>query len=254
MESTEHSLNIPEAATSLFRLPREIRDKVYQYILVSPGFCAWPIEDMRSREERPKAISPTILRTCHTAYEEAAPILYHRNTFGFDHPSNCNVFRCIMDRNYAQSISSVIFRIREKDRSLWKAYFSSTDPIRSLKCDFPNLSKMGIWIRPTSWWQPNVNTESNFERLLEHPRLQELGMSLEQTTEADVRILCSIRIPVNHFEYIRRQKASMLILDTQYQVQLQPFTTYDCQVYLQLLPLNAPSGIDIAGAAFSTAQ
>lgn len=230
---------------SFLDLPQEIRERIYRHALISRGFCAWPVDDTRPRDGRPYQIWPAIIRTCRTIYAEATPILYTQNAIGFDHPSNCNVFHHIMDRNYVNMCSSFIIRMRERDRTLWKNYFASQDKIRSLNGDFPNLKRIKIWFRPGNWWSPNTSAETNFERLLENPKLKELCQWLNELTAAEVCFLCSLRIPPQHFEYIKRTKAMMIMVEAQHQIQLHTFDIRGCHVHLQLLSSNAPFNTDV---------
>lgn len=88
-----------------------------------------------------------LLTVSRQVYEEAAPVLYAGNKFLFMHPSDCNMFRVVASPKYSALISSVYFRIREKDLRLWTSYLSSKTVERSLRCDLPKLKSLWIFLR-----------------------------------------------------------------------------------------------------------
>lgn len=72
---------------SFFELPREIRDHVYEYCLLSK--CAVDLNRLRTGVERPRkkhalGIQPSILRTCRQALDEGNKLLYGSNIFYLD--------------------------------------------------------------------------------------------------------------------------------------------------------------------------
>ena len=66
------------------KVPREIRDKIYELLLVDHDVC----RDIHLNVEKwssPKSdLCPAILRTCKQAYTEGLPVLYEQNSFRYD--------------------------------------------------------------------------------------------------------------------------------------------------------------------------
>lgn len=69
---------------TFFDLPGEMRNQIYDYLLVIPA--PKYMDDKLSYRE---PMYPNILRVCKQSYAEALPILYRRNTF-YAHPSRLN--------------------------------------------------------------------------------------------------------------------------------------------------------------------
>ncbi|KAF2816012.1 uncharacterized protein BDZ99DRAFT_457933 [Mytilinidion resinicola] len=143
---------IPRAAPStiaspLLALPRELRDRIYTFALtsISPFWYPNPTTDHH--------IEPNLLLASRQVYAEAAPILYSSNKFLFTHPSDCNMFRVVASP-YSEHITSVCFRIREKDLRIWTSYLSSSSETRSLHADLPRLKSLWIFLRCGSWGPP----------------------------------------------------------------------------------------------------
>jgi hypothetical protein len=85
----------PETPTCRFleKIPREIRNMIYSYLLVNPKLsrpkCVYPNHLPSSSQEKIKneqnyGLSPSILRASQQIYEEASIILYGSNTFIID--------------------------------------------------------------------------------------------------------------------------------------------------------------------------
>jgi hypothetical protein len=131
----------------LLALPRELRDRIYTFALAaqSPFWYPNPTTD--------HDIEPSLLLTSRQIYAESAPILYAANKFLFTHPSDCNMFR-VISSPYSSHITSVCFRIREKDLRLWTSYLSSSSEVRSLQADLPKLKSMWIFLRCGPWGSP----------------------------------------------------------------------------------------------------
>ncbi|KAF1995632.1 hypothetical protein P154DRAFT_526208 [Amniculicola lignicola CBS 123094] len=127
----------------LLSLPRELRDKVYFYALTSALPFWWPTPQTPTRH----SLALGLLTTSRQVYEEAAPILYQYNKFLFTHPSDCNIFRVVASPKYSAQITTVYFRIRDKDHRLWTAYLGSKVQERSLKHDLPKLKNLWIFLR-----------------------------------------------------------------------------------------------------------
>ncbi|KAF2849182.1 hypothetical protein T440DRAFT_399656 [Plenodomus tracheiphilus IPT5] len=136
----------------LLSLPRELRDRIYTAALTAPYLFSWP--------GKPPAkvrydVNVSLLRVNRQVHDEAVAILYSQNKLLFTHPSDLNIFRVIASPA-SQSISSVYFRIREKDLRLWTAYLSSKNPERSLKADLPKLKSLWLFMRCGSMGAPGM--------------------------------------------------------------------------------------------------
>lgn len=125
----------------LLSLPRELRDRIYTYALISPYPFWWPGQAPMKHH-----VSVNLLSANRQIYNEAVPVLYTENKFLFTHPSDCNIFRVVASQ-HAEGIQSVYFRIREKDLRLWTAYLGSKSADRSLKADLPALKNLWIFMR-----------------------------------------------------------------------------------------------------------
>ncbi|KAI9726346.1 MAG: hypothetical protein M1828_001620 [Chrysothrix sp. TS-e1954] len=183
----------------IFSQPREIRDKIFYNLLVSRRLVQWPSATFRHH------LCPAFLRTCRTAYEEACPILYRRNAFLFEHPSDIAVFRAIMDPVNSSSIASVQFRMRDKDARQWLMYVTKIGSVRALESDLPHLRYLHVSLGLNeAWWQHDALPEDNLRAWHSNSRLKQLCMSLESRTKAEITVVCSLKIPRDHFEHLRR--------------------------------------------------
>ncbi|KAI8932879.1 hypothetical protein NX059_010359 [Plenodomus lindquistii] len=136
----------------LLSLPRELRDRVYTAALTAPYLFSWP--------GKPPAkvkydVSVNLLRANRQVYDEAVGILYSQNKLLFTHPSDLNIFRVIA-APASHNITSVYFRIREKDLGLWTSYLSSKNRERSLKADIPKLKSLWLFMRCGSTATPAI--------------------------------------------------------------------------------------------------
>ncbi|KAL5388311.1 hypothetical protein PMIN06_000704 [Paraphaeosphaeria minitans] len=134
----------------LLSLPRELRDKVYTFALVSQFPFWWPSPTTPKHN-----VALGLLSVSRQVHEEAAPVFYAQNKFLFTNPSDCTMFRIIASP-YAENTTSVYFRIREKDVKLWATYLGSKDPSRSMKHDLPKLKSLCIFLRCGIMGTPGV--------------------------------------------------------------------------------------------------
>ena len=156
--------------SDLFRLPREVRDKIYRMCLTAHGGNV--VEWLSAHQ--PWAMSPKLLGTCKAVYHEAGPLLYAMNTLGFHHPSDANMLvRAISCPTLAQKISSVSLVVRAQDTRLWVPYLDSSQKRRSLKSDFPNLRQLDIRFKSNKW-QHTQNPWNNLRSWHEDSRLDEI--------------------------------------------------------------------------------
>lgn len=134
----------------LLSLPRELRDKVYSFALISQFPFWWPSQNTPKHN-----VALGLLSVSQQVHDEAAPILYSQNKFLFTNPSDCTMFRVVASP-YSDYITSVYFRIREKDVKLWATYLGSKDPSRSMKHDLPKLKSLWIFLRCGMMGTPGV--------------------------------------------------------------------------------------------------
>ncbi|KAF2231981.1 hypothetical protein EV356DRAFT_506165 [Viridothelium virens] len=205
---SETSKGIPDRhnPSPFFRLPRELRDKIYAYALTSSQPFIWP------SEHSTHGLHPALLATSKAAYKEAAPILYSHNKFMFSHPSDANMFVHIMSREHAAAITNICLRIRDRDLRLWTGYLGSTTSFRSLRADMPSLKMLWIFFRSTAWNHLSDPVE-NFRHWQSEPKLKDLCMNLEGRTDAEVRVICCHRVNRVHFEHLKQEFAKELVVD-----------------------------------------
>ena len=192
MRDTEDTLvdNVPVpelpdsvADSRLFTLPREIRDRVYQFCLTAQD--SKPVEWPTLRKAF--GLQAQILRTCNIIYHEAAPLLYSLNTLTFHHPSDANMFvRATSSPLYARNIVHLSLHIRAQDTRLWMPYLTSTDHKRSLHADFPALRDLNVRFRSTKW-SHNLSPDNNMKLWHEDARLDEVIDGLRHIFLPDAR-------------------------------------------------------------------
>ncbi|KAF2241203.1 hypothetical protein BU26DRAFT_390679, partial [Trematosphaeria pertusa] len=138
------------AFSLLLSLPRELRDRIYTFALVSPYPFWWPAPSAPKH-----GVALGLLTVSRQVHEEAAPLLYSLNKFLFTHPSDCNIFR-VISSPFSENITSVYLRIREKDVKLWATYLGSKTQERSMKADLPKLKSLWIFLRCGTMGTPNM--------------------------------------------------------------------------------------------------
>jgi hypothetical protein len=141
-----HQAHPDPSFSLLLSLPRELRDRVYTYALVSQTPLLWPVTAPESIYSKHRNVSVNLLRTSKQVHDEAVNILYAQNKFLFTHPSDCNIFRVVTSKA-SVNITSVYFRIKDKDLALWTAYMGSRKEERSLRGDLPKLKNLWVFLR-----------------------------------------------------------------------------------------------------------
>ncbi|SMR46372.1 unnamed protein product [Zymoseptoria tritici ST99CH_1E4] len=169
---TSNNADLPDSVANslLFELPREIRDRVYSYCLTSR--LNLPIE--WPSLWRPYDLQPQLLRTCKIIRDEAGPLLYTLNAQMFHHPSDANIFvRAFTSPVFGQQITHLNLHIKAQDMRLWMPYVTSTDPVRSVKADFPALKELEIRYRSNKW-RMEQSVETNMRIWSDDSRLEEI--------------------------------------------------------------------------------
>ncbi|USP74772.1 hypothetical protein yc1106_02046 [Curvularia clavata] len=141
-----HNARSDPSFSLLLSLPRELRDRVYVFALVSELPFWWPGKSPESELSDCDNVGVGLLRANKQVYRECVDILYSQNKFVFTHPSDCNMFRVVASPA-SVNIANVYFRIRQKDLKLWATYLGSKQPERSLKSDLPNLKSLWVFLR-----------------------------------------------------------------------------------------------------------
>jgi hypothetical protein len=156
-------------------IPIEIRNQIYEYLLVNPDLCSpeiFPSSSFHKQIDR-YYLSPSILGTCRQTNDEATPILYERNTFIVGFNRDCRSYSPI-SRIEAQIYGSTDFFQHpgfEKVKH-WKVILSANEekgfeaPIyhfvtfcRAISDNVPRSLK--VWIMPKGYsWV----TEARFRR------------------------------------------------------------------------------------------
>lgn len=170
-------MELPESVANspFFKLPREIRDRIYTYCLSSRDGVPveWPSpppwQHMNIYD-----LHPQLLRICNIIHREAAPLLYTLNNMTFHHPSDANVFvRAFASPVYGRQISKLSLHIKAQDMRTWMPYLTSADDARSLKADFSNLKELGVRFRSNKW-NARESPENNLKAWCEDNRLDEV--------------------------------------------------------------------------------
>ncbi|KAI4657006.1 uncharacterized protein J4E79_007621 [Alternaria viburni] len=141
-----HEVHPDPCFSLLLSLPRELRDRVYTYALVSNTPFLWPGAVSQSAYSKHRHVSVNLLRTNRQVHDEAVIVLYAQNKFLFTHPSDCNIFRVVTSPASA-NITSVYVRIKDKDLPLWTQYMGSKKAERSLRSDLPKLKSLWVFLK-----------------------------------------------------------------------------------------------------------
>jgi hypothetical protein len=162
------------AKSLLYTLPRELRDRIFAYCLTSHDNLPieWP------SLWRPYGLQPQLLRTCKIIRDEAGPMLYTLNAQMFHHPSDANIFvRAFISPVLGKQITHLNLHIKAQDTRLWTPYLTSTDPVRSVKADFPALKELSIRYRSNKW-QHQAPIETNMKHWADDSKLDEITNGL----------------------------------------------------------------------------
>ncbi|EFQ94083.1 hypothetical protein PTT_08348 [Pyrenophora teres f. teres 0-1] len=141
-----HAAQPDPSFSLLLSLPRELRDRVYQFALVSRAPFWWPGKSPELATIDHRNVNVGLLRANKQVYSETMDIIYSQNKFLFTHPSDLNIFR-VVTPPASVNITSVLFRIREKDLRIWTAYLGSRKEDRSLRHDLPKLRSVWVFLR-----------------------------------------------------------------------------------------------------------
>ncbi|CAK3859213.1 Hypothetical predicted protein [Lecanosticta acicola] len=201
---------LPEsvAGSLLFELPREIRDRIYAFCVTSRD--GLPVEWPRPRDAPARyGIQAQLLRTCRIVHDEAASLLYTLNNLTFHHPSDANMFVHAFASSplYGRQVTNLSLHIKAQDTRMWMPYLTSTDQVRSLRADYPNLKELGVRFRSNKWQHQNP-PEANLKQWSEDSRLEEVMSGLRHAfLPSDPQE----RTPINEREfqeYIARNAAA----------------------------------------------
>ncbi|EMC92118.1 hypothetical protein BAUCODRAFT_276525 [Baudoinia panamericana UAMH 10762] len=181
----EQQLPDSVAQCGLFRLPRELRDKIYAYCLTSPAGTTidWLHKPPpTTTNNKLPTLHPQLLRTCHVIHSETAPLLHTTNPLLFHHPSDANMFvRAFANTPLAQTHTHTLhLHIRASDTRLWMPYLTSrADGCRGLRADFPRLRELSVRFR-SNRWDHSLSPDQNLRNWSEDGKLEELVGGLRQ--------------------------------------------------------------------------
>lgn len=182
--------SLPDAVADspLFRLPRELREVIYGYILTSPLGFNFPPDNIS------RYVDPSILRTSRIIYAEAAPVLYSTNKLIFSHPSDANIFRHSIASPLSYKISTLILRVKNIDARLWTSYFNSTTAERSLVKDYPSIRHLYLRFRGHRV-QTFFSHEQNALHWLRDAKFQEVIVSVRKCVAVSVKVELCVKTP-----------------------------------------------------------
>ena len=189
-EQTGDQLPKSVAKSPLFKLPKEIRLRIYSYCLTSRYSVMWPTDRLGLD------LQPKLLLMCSAVYEEAVDLLYS-NMLHFAHPSDANMFLWVHNPELCRTISKIVFTIRDREVPvIWSNYLSSTKPERSLLNDYPSLRVLHIQFRSTFMNIASANISRRFEGWENEHHLREmlLGLTDRVPIGCDVKVLVSCRV------------------------------------------------------------
>ncbi|PSK51933.1 hypothetical protein B9Z65_3200 [Elsinoe australis] len=172
----------------LFRLPRELRQQIYTYLLSSlPLGINFPASSLD------RALTPQLLRVSRPLYTETLPVLYATNKLIFSHPSDANIFsHALANASTVRTFTSeLILRVRNSDARLWTAYFNSNSEERSLMRDFPALRKVTVRFRGVRY-AGHLGPEENAMAWLREKSLVEVVTSVRKCAEVWVEICVKV--------------------------------------------------------------
>ena len=93
VEQADASFGKKSSSSKFLELPREIRDEVYFYTLLSRAQYQWQhhqtyvvVAEWPVRPQKPTSTQSSLFRTSHRVHEEATSVLYHRFTLFFCNP------------------------------------------------------------------------------------------------------------------------------------------------------------------------
>lgn len=174
------------AHSLLFELPRELRERIYSLVLTTQDDEDKSIEWPTQVKKRPYHLQPALLRTCKIVLSEAAPLLYTQNTFEWTHPSDANVFvRAFASPIYGRQIARVRLDLKAGEMRLWMPYLTSTDDVRSLRADFPNMRELGVRYQSLQWAH-NRSVEENLMSWCDDKKLDEMLRGLRSVFPSKV--------------------------------------------------------------------
>lgn len=79
-------------APSLLSLPLEVKNEIYEYLLVSSRSYVYPYAWMSPYEQPTGMAGIGLLRVCKQIHAEASAMLYQKNTFMFENPAQLEWF------------------------------------------------------------------------------------------------------------------------------------------------------------------
>jgi hypothetical protein len=159
-------------------IPIEVRNHIYEYLLVNPDLCSPAIFPASAYHEQIDRyyLSPSILGTCRQINDEATPILYERNTFIVGFNRDCRSYSPISRIEGQIDGYTDLFQLPGfKKVKQWKIVLSANKeegfgaPIynfvtfcRAISDNLPRSLK--VWIMPKGYiWDKEVRFRSYYD-------------------------------------------------------------------------------------------
>ncbi|KAH8767724.1 hypothetical protein F5882DRAFT_509874 [Hyaloscypha sp. PMI_1271] len=159
-------------------IPIEVRNHIYEYLLVNPDLCSPAIFPASAYHEQIDRyyLSPSILGTCRQINDEATPILYERNTFIVGFNRGCCPYSPISRiEGEIYGYTDLFQRPGFKKVKQWKAILSVNKedgfgaPIydfvtfcRTISDNLPRSLK--VWIMPKGYiWDTEVQLRNHYD-------------------------------------------------------------------------------------------
>jgi hypothetical protein len=214
-----NSLTQPSVAQSpLFRLPKELRERIWEFTLTADRPLLWP------NKVKPRANLPSValLLTCRAIHEEASVALYRMNTMMFRHPSDANMFLYIFNRQYTAHIRHLMLHVQGADvQSIWTGYLSSNVAFRSLKHDFPALRSLDIvFLAPVHFHSDHHDAITVYRRWISARWITTLTAALQDRVEQD-----RVKVRVLYMRHTTREQGNALLESNRSDFDLRPAGT-----------------------------
>jgi hypothetical protein len=150
-------------------IPIEVRNHIYEYLLVNPDLCSpaiFPASPYHEQIDR-YYLSPSIFGTCRQINDEATPILYERNTFIVGFNRGCGSYSPLSRiKGFIYAYTDLFRRPGFEKVKHWKVVLSANEekgfeaPIynfvrfcRAISDNVPRSLK--VWIMPKGYsWDP----------------------------------------------------------------------------------------------------
>ncbi|KAI4640425.1 hypothetical protein J4E93_008631 [Alternaria ventricosa] len=208
------------AATSLLTIPAEIRNQIYEYVLVDdrPIVIVDNADDSAIKTSSFSG-SPAIIQTCRQIYHEAIGVLYGQNVFRFEYRILVHKRGRILSpidayRKWTRDIGSSLSKLRTVAIRMDMPDLPDEWDNPSLWDDFYRSSQKNIKITPlldVFWYGVACGLSVRFESTSNrnHPYLS------SYPSRFDVKFLTKVLYELGNMDKLRLMKARRLISDVE---------------------------------------